>query len=98
MIAALSARLAAMVAVILVLVAAVLALQRVVPGDPARLMVGVTARAEIVNSVPPVDGKRLRRTHSRARTENGRLARWRYGGRTMRPGGCCIGMSAIAPP
>ena len=50
MIAALSARLAAMVAVILVLVAAVLALQRVVPGDPARLMVGVTARAEIVEA------------------------------------------------
>lgn len=50
MIAALSARLAAMVAVILVLVAAVLALQRVVPGDPARLMVGVMARAEIVEA------------------------------------------------
>ncbi len=50
MIAAVLGRLVAMVAVILVLVAAVLALQRVVPGDPARLMVGVTAKAEIVEA------------------------------------------------
>ena len=40
-----------------------------------------------VSSVPPFDAKRLRRTHSRARTERGRRARWRCGGSTMRR--CC---------
>ena len=39
-----------MIGVILVLVAAVLVLQRVVPSDPARLMVGLTAKPEIVEA------------------------------------------------
>ena len=50
MIRAVTARFIAMIGVILVLIAAVLVMQRVVPGDPVRLMVGTNARAEIVEA------------------------------------------------
>lgn len=50
MIQAVATRVVAMIGVILVLIAAVLVLQRVVPADPARLMVGLTAKPEIVEA------------------------------------------------
>ena len=50
-----------------------------------------------VSAIPAREAKRLRRSQLRMRTERGRRARWRWGGRTIFRIGCA-GMLTIGPP